>query len=72
MQARFERLRAWRGQRAAERGVDADIVMTNEALMAIARAAPHSLDALASLGVMGDWKLQEYGTDVLNAANLNG
>ncbi len=42
VQARFERLRAWRTQRAAERQVDADIVLTNEALMAIARAAPRA------------------------------
>lgn len=66
VQARFERLRAWRAQRAAEREVDADIVMTNEALMAIARASPRSLDALANVGVMGAWKLQEYGADVLD------
>jgi ribonuclease D len=67
VQARFDRLRAWRAQRAAERQVDADIVMTNEALMAIARAAPISLDALANVGVMGAWKLQEYGADLLSA-----
>ncbi len=65
VQARFDRLRAWRAQRAAQREVEPDIVMTNEALMAIARAAPLSLDALANVGVMGAWKLQEYGADVL-------
>lgn len=63
--ARFERLRAWRTQRAADRGVDADIVLTNEALMGIARAAPANLEALAALGIMGDWKCEEYGADVL-------
>lgn len=63
--ARFDRLRAWRTQRAAERAVDTDIVLTNDTLMAIARAAPASLEALAALRVMGDWKLEEYGGDVL-------
>lgn len=67
VQARFERLRTWRGQRAAAREVDADIVMTNEALLAIARAAPVDLEALAQVGVMGAWKLQEYGADLLHA-----
>ena len=67
VQARFDRLRSWRAQRAAERQVDADIVMTNEALMAIARAAPISLDALSNVGVMGAWKLQEYGAELLDA-----
>jgi ribonuclease D len=67
VQARFDRLRAWRARRAAERQVDADIVLTNEALLAIARAAPIGLDALADVGVMGAWKLQEYGAELLSA-----
>ncbi len=70
VQARFERLRAWRTQRAAERAVDADIVLTNEALMAIARAAPTGLDALANVGVLGAWKLQEYGAELLAALGV--
>ncbi|MCU0507172.1 MAG: HRDC domain-containing protein [Anaerolineae bacterium] len=65
VQARFDRLRAWRAQRAAEREVDADIVMNNDALMTIARAAPNSIDALTNLGVLGAWKLQEYGAELL-------
>ena len=63
--ARFDRLRAWRTQRAAERAVDTDIVLTNDTLMAIARAVPASLEALAALRVMGNWKLEEYGGEVL-------
>lgn len=65
VQARFDRLRAWRTQRARQRGVDADIVLTNDVLMAIARSAPVTLEELASLGVMGEWKIQEYGPDLL-------
>ena len=67
MLARFDGLRAWRLRRATERGVDADLILTNDALMAIARAAPATIDALAALGVMGRWKLEEYGPDVLQA-----
>jgi len=62
---RYDRLRMWRGQRAAERGVEADVVLTNEALLTIARGAPTSLKSLAELAVMGPWKLEEYGADVL-------
>jgi ribonuclease D len=62
---RYDRLRAWRGQRAAERGVEADVVLTNEALLTIARAAPTNLAMLEELAVMGPWKLEEYGVDVL-------
>jgi ribonuclease D len=63
--ARFDRLRVWRGQRAAERGVDPDVVLNNEALMVIARACPATSEELAALGVMRSWKLEEYGADVL-------
>lgn len=65
VQARFDRLRAWRTRRASERAVDADIVLANDALMTIARAAPATLESLSALGVMGPWKLQEYGSDLL-------
>jgi ribonuclease D len=63
--ARFDQLRAWRVRRAAERAVDADLILNNDALMAIARAAPATREALAALGVMGAWKLEEYGPDLL-------
>lgn len=65
VQARFDQLRAWRTRRAQQRGVDADVVLTNDTLMAIARAAPATLDELASLGLMGPWKVQEYGPELL-------
>jgi ribonuclease D len=61
----FDQLRAWRARRAAERGVDSDLILTNEALMAIARRAPATLAELASLQVMGTWKLEEYGAEIL-------
>jgi len=63
--ARYNRLRAWRTHRAAERGVESDVILTNDALMAIARAAPANQEKLAALGVMGPWKLEEYGADLL-------
>jgi ribonuclease D len=63
--ALYDRLRAWRSARAAERGVDADVVLTNQALLTIARAAPAGVEQLAALGVLGAWKLEEYGSDLL-------
>ena len=61
----FDQLRAWRVRRAADRAVDADLILNNDALMTIARAAPATLEALEALGVMGAWKLEEYGPDLL-------
>lgn len=65
MLASFDRLRAWRTQAAQERGVDPDVVLTNQMLMAIARALPTSLDALATTGLLGPWKLETYGPDIV-------
>ena len=64
---RFDRLRAWRTERAAERGVASDVVLTNEVLMAVARAAPASLEELADLGLLGAFKLEEYGEELIRA-----
>ena len=64
---RYDALRAWRGQRARQRGVDPDIILTNDQLMAIARQAPKTTDDLRALAVMGPWKLGEYGDAILQA-----
>ena len=69
--ARYDRLREWRAQRAAERGVEGDIVFSNGTLMAIARAEPSTLAELADAGALGPWKLEEYGTDLLRVLNEN-
>ncbi|MBM4456857.1 MAG: hypothetical protein FJ011_03650 [Chloroflexi bacterium] len=63
--ALFDRLRAWRARKAAERGVESDVVLNNEALMIIARGQPSTAGELAALGVMGPWKLEEYGAELL-------
>jgi ribonuclease D len=62
---RYEALRAWRVQQAAERGVDTDVILTNETLMRIARENPRSLDDLARLDHLSPWKLQTYGPVLL-------
>ena len=64
--ARYEALRHWRTEKARARGVDPDVVMTNDKLMTIARGHPKSLDALESLGVLGPWRLQAYGEEILS------
>lgn len=64
---RYDRLRAWRTERATQRGVESDVVLTNDVLMSIARRDPHSPEELNELGVMGPWKLAEYGEDLLAA-----
>jgi ribonuclease D len=64
--ARYDRLRAWRTNCAARRGVESDVVLTNDVILAVARAAPATMEELSALDVLGPWKLQEYGPDLLN------
>lgn len=63
--ARFDRLRGWRTSQAERRGVDADVILTNQVLMAIAKANPPDLSALQATGLLGAWKLQAYGAEIL-------
>ncbi len=63
--ARFDRLRAWRTRTAQSRGVEPDVVLTNQVLMAIARENPAHLSSLAALNLFGPWKLQTYGAALL-------
>ncbi len=65
--ARYDRLRAWRARRAVERGVEPDVILNNDALLTIARACPADLEALAGLGILGPWKLEEYGAELVAA-----
>jgi len=62
---RFDALRSWRTERARQRGVDPDVILTNDQLMTIARQAPTTVEALAATNAMGPWKLSEYGEAIL-------
>lgn len=63
--ARYDALREWRVEQAAARGVDPDVVLTNQALMALARLAPTTLKALAATEVLSASKLATYGESIL-------
>ncbi len=68
--ARYEKLRAWRKQVAAARGVDPDVVVSNATLMAIAQRARRPLRSVRDLeGIegLGPWRLRTYGQDLLEA-----
>jgi len=65
-QDRFERLRAWRNGRAEARGVDPDVVLSNEELHAIAQRHPTTLDGLAEIETLGSWRRETYGPELLD------
>ena len=62
---RFEKLRAWRKARAAERGVEVQVVAPNAVLMAVARVAPATLEALAQVEGMDAHRLSAWGAQLV-------
>ena len=63
---RYESLRQWRNDLAAQRGVEPDVIISNHTLMDIARYNPQTLQNLNQLGVLGDWQRETYGHTLLN------
>ncbi|MEK7274691.1 MAG: HRDC domain-containing protein, partial [Candidatus Desantisbacteria bacterium] len=61
----FARLKEWRRQRAIARGVDTDVIVSNDVLFAVARGNPQTIDSLAAVSNLGQWKLKEYGEEML-------
>ncbi|MFN3594298.1 MAG: HRDC domain-containing protein, partial [Thiobacillaceae bacterium] len=64
-EALFERLRAWRRQLAADKGVPAYVILHDSTLKAIAAARPANLEALSAIPGIGARKLEAYGTAIL-------
>lgn len=67
--ARLDRLKEWRKKRAAARGVETDVIVSNDVLVAIARAQPRTVEDIAQTSGLGAWKLQEYGGEILGVLN---
>lgn len=62
---RYEALRAWRKQAAAQRGVEPDVIVSNAVLMEIARARPRTLEQLKERPWFGPWRKQAYGAAIV-------
>jgi DNA helicase-2/ATP-dependent DNA helicase PcrA len=61
----FERLRAWRIERAQEEKVPAYVVFTDLTLQAIAEVKPSDAKALRRINGVGESKMSKYADDVL-------
>ncbi len=64
-QARFEALKAWRGEVARSHNLPAYVVFHDATLAEMADTAPDSLAALATIGGVGAKKLEAYGSEIL-------
>lgn len=62
---RYDRLHRWRKARAQARGVESDVIVSRDALWAVAHANPRTIEELAALDVLGPWRLATYGEDIL-------
>lgn len=63
---RYEKLRAWRRQRAEQRGVESDVIVPGQSLWVIAEAAPKTPEELAALNELGAWRLAAYGSEIIH------
>lgn len=64
--SRYDRLHRWRKERAQVRGVESDVIMSREALWAIASAGPRSERDLTRIEALGDWRRRAYGQEILD------
>lgn len=62
---RFDRLHRWRKARAQARGVESDVIVSRDALWAIAQSGPRTLEDVDALHVLGPWRLKTYGEEIL-------
>ena len=72
LRARFDALRAWRKERAAEQRVPPYVIFHDKVLAEIAAREPGSLSALESIPGVGSAKLARYGEGVLAALATAG
>jgi ATP-dependent DNA helicase RecQ len=68
--ARYDALKAWRGEVARSHNLPAYVIFHDATLAAIASQAPTSLDALQGISGIGLKKLEAYGQDVLRVVGM--
>jgi ribonuclease D len=66
---RYAKLKEWRKGRAETRGVESDVIVSNEVLVQVARVNPKTLAELEVISDLGQWKTQEYGEELLRLLN---
>lgn len=62
---RYDALRAWRKNRAAARGVEPEIIVSNASLRALARATPATAAEAAQIAALGPWKAAAYAEEMV-------
>ncbi len=66
---RYSALHSWRRQTALKRGVESDVIISKDALWAIARRKPASIDELGGIPGLGPWRRKTYGEALVELVN---
>ena len=69
---RYDKLHRWRKTRAQARGVESDVIVSRDALWAIAQAGPRTPDELAALHALGPYRLAQYGEEIIKQLGARG
>lgn len=62
---RYAALREWRRQRASQRGVESDVILSKNVLWLLAQTGPRTLDDMQGIPGLGPWRLSNYGHELL-------
>lgn len=62
---RYEHLRSWRNATAAKRGVEPDVILSNDTLRAIAGINPRNIKQLQAKSILGKWQFDTYATTIM-------
>lgn len=62
---RYVALHTWRKERAQQRGVDSNIIVSKETLWQLARELPSDMKGLVHIEGLGDWRRNMYGQELL-------
>lgn len=62
---RYTVLHTWRKNRAIQRGVESDVIISRQTLKDLAEKAPTTLDDLRTIEGLGPWRLEMYGAEIL-------
>lgn len=65
-QARYEKIRQWRKEKADARGVEPDVILPKEALYALARRPPANPEELTRVPDLGPWRVENYGPELIH------
>ncbi|HEY85415.1 MAG TPA: ribonuclease D [Chloroflexi bacterium] len=64
---RYEYLRQWRNTLAQNRGVEPDVILSNDVLLRIAKANPATKSQLKKQNILGQWQFNTYAKILVEA-----